>query len=66
MRERGIFSWAKAVELADVVSGREVGRSKADSVVLFKSVGLAIEDVAIGGKLLELARANRIGRELIL
>ena len=49
----GIFSWAKAVELADVVSGREVGRSKADSVVLFKSVGLAIEDVAIGGKLLD-------------
>jgi alanine dehydrogenase len=62
--ERGIFSWAKAVELADVVNGREVGRSKADSVVLFKSVGLAIEDVAIGGKLLESARANRIGREL--
>ena len=64
--ERGIFSWSKAVELADVVSGREVGRSNHDSVVLFKSVGLAIEDVAIGGKLLALARENRVGRELLL
>jgi ornithine cyclodeaminase/alanine dehydrogenase len=64
--ERGIVSWSKAVELADVVSGREIGRSKTDSVVLFKSVGLAIEDVALGGKLLDLARANGIGRELDL
>ena len=62
--ERGIFSWSKAVELADVVSGREVGRSNNDSVVLFKSVGLAIEDVALGGKLLAVARANNVGREL--
>jgi alanine dehydrogenase len=64
--ERGIFSWPKAVELADVVSGREIGRSNNDSVVLFKSVGLAIEDVALGGKLLALARAQGIGRELQL
>jgi ornithine cyclodeaminase/alanine dehydrogenase len=64
--ERGIFSWTKAVELSDVVNGREIGRSKPDSVVLFKSVGLAIEDVALGGKLLELARSNGAGRELEL
>ena len=64
--ERGIFSWPKAVELADVISGREVGRSNNDSVVLFKSVGLAIEDVALGGKLLALARENGVGRELKL
>jgi ornithine cyclodeaminase/alanine dehydrogenase len=65
-RQRGIFSWPKAVELADVVSGRESGRNNNDSVVLFKSVGLAIEDVALGSKLLELARAQGIGRELEL
>jgi ornithine cyclodeaminase/alanine dehydrogenase-like protein (mu-crystallin family) len=65
-RHRGIFSWPKAVELADVVSGREIGRSNSDSVVLFKSVGLAIEDVALGGKLLEMARAQSVGRELEL
>jgi ornithine cyclodeaminase/alanine dehydrogenase len=64
--ERGIFSWSKAVELADVVSGREVGRSNNNSVALFKSVGLAIEDVALGGKLLELARAEGVARTLPL
>jgi ornithine cyclodeaminase/alanine dehydrogenase-like protein (mu-crystallin family) len=64
--ERGIFSWPKAVELADVVSGREIGRSNVDSVVLFKSVGLAIEDVALGGKLLSIAREQGVGRALPL
>jgi ornithine cyclodeaminase/alanine dehydrogenase-like protein (mu-crystallin family) len=62
--EKGIFDWSRAVELADVVSGNAVGRSTRESVALFKSVGLAIEDVALGGKLLDLARAKGIGREL--
>ncbi|HEV2971450.1 MAG TPA: ornithine cyclodeaminase family protein [Pirellulales bacterium] len=62
--EKGVFDWSRAVELADVVSGNAVGRSNRDSVALFKSVGLAIEDVALGGKLLDLARAKGLGREL--
>jgi ornithine cyclodeaminase/alanine dehydrogenase-like protein (mu-crystallin family) len=62
--EKGVFDWSRAVELADVVSGNAVGRSTRDSVTLFKSVGLAIEDVALGGKLLDLARAKGIGQEL--
>ncbi|MDZ4819389.1 MAG: ornithine cyclodeaminase family protein [Planctomycetota bacterium] len=62
--ERGIFSWTKAVELADVVVGKSVGRNNKQSVVLFKSVGLAIEDVALGATLLERARAAGVGREL--
>ncbi|HEY2147004.1 MAG TPA: ornithine cyclodeaminase family protein [Pirellulales bacterium] len=62
--ESGVFDWSRAVELADVVSGNAVGRSTRESVALFKSVGLAIEDVALGGKLLDLARAKGIGREL--
>jgi ornithine cyclodeaminase/alanine dehydrogenase-like protein (mu-crystallin family) len=62
--EKGVFDWSRAVELADVVCGNAVGRSTRDSVTLFKSVGLAIEDVALGSKLLDLARAKGIGREL--
>ena len=49
-----------------MVSGRAVGRSNRDSVALFKSVGLAIEDVALGGKVLYLARASGLGVELPL
>lgn len=56
--EQGVFDWSRAIELADVVAGRTLGRAQNDDVVLFKSVGMAIEDVALGGKLLELARSS--------
>jgi alanine dehydrogenase len=62
--EKGAFDWPRAVELCDVVAGHIVGRNRPESITLFKSVGLAIEDVALGGKLLALAREQNIGREL--
>jgi alanine dehydrogenase len=62
--ESGVFDWNRPVDLADVVSGNAVGRSTKDSIVLFKSVGLAIEDVALAAKLLELARAHGKGQQL--
>ncbi len=64
--ERGLFDWAQAVELADVVAGRAVGRSSRGGVSIFKSVGLAIEDVALGSKLLQLAQAQGVGQPLPL
>jgi len=62
--EKGVFDWSRAVNLADVVSGRHVGRSTPDSIVLFKSVGMAIEDVALGGHVLERAKAEGMGTPL--
>ncbi len=62
--ETGVFDWNRTADLADVVNGTAVGRSTKDSIVLFKSVGLAIEDVALAAKLLELARANGKGQPL--
>lgn len=64
--ERGIFDWQRAVNLADVVAGQAVGRSRAESVVLFKSVGLAIEDLAVGAVALSRARQEGLGRPLHL
>ncbi len=64
--ERGMFDWSQAVELADVVTGRAVGRGSRKGVSLFKSVGLAIEDVALGSKLLQLAQEQGIGQPLPL
>ena len=43
---------------------KAVGRSTQDSIVLFKSVGMAIEDVALAAKVLELARQNGRGTKL--
>ena len=62
--EKGIFDWSRAVELSDVIVGKATGRNTRESIALFKSVGLALEDVALAGKLLELARAQQVGREL--
>ena len=61
---QGAFNWSQAAELADVVAGTSIGRRRRESITLFKSVGLAIEDVALGGMLLELARRSGVGREL--
>ena len=62
--EKGVFDWSRAVDLADVVTGRATGRNTRESICLFKSVGLAIEDVALGAKLVELARENNLGLDL--
>lgn len=62
--EKGIFDWSRAVDLADVLNGRATARNTRESITLFKSVGLALEDVALGAKLLERAREQRVGCEL--
>jgi ornithine cyclodeaminase/alanine dehydrogenase-like protein (mu-crystallin family) len=62
--EKGSFNWQRVVGLADVVTGRATGRNSSDSVVLFKSVGLAIEDIALAAVLFERAKARGMGREL--
>ncbi|MGD9721347.1 MAG: ornithine cyclodeaminase family protein [Pirellulales bacterium] len=64
--EKGIFDWPRAVNLADVVTGRATGRNTRDSIALFKSVGLALEDVALGGKVLERARQHGVGRAVAI
>ena len=62
--EAGITDWPLMSELAGLVSGRETGRALAEDITLFKSVGLAVEDVALGAKLLQLARQQKIGTPL--
>ena len=51
-------------ELGDVISGKAPGRSSADEITLFNSVGIALQDLAIGSLLVQRARANNIGLEL--
>src|SRR6516165_429100 len=62
--EDGAVEWSNMHDLADVVAGRETGRKTPESLTLFKSVGLAIEDVALGARLLELARQEGLGKRL--
>lgn len=48
-------------ELGDVIAGRAPGRTSADEITVFKSLGLAIEDVAAAGLVYRAARASGRG-----
>ncbi|MBS0202931.1 MAG: ornithine cyclodeaminase family protein [Planctomycetes bacterium] len=62
--EDGSLDWARVHELSDVVHDRETGRANADDITLFKSVGLALEDLAVAVRILEKARIEGIGQAL--
>lgn len=62
--ETGVTDWSLMHDLAEVVSGRETGRALPENITLFKSVGLAIEDVALGAALLKLASQQHLGTPL--
>jgi ornithine cyclodeaminase/alanine dehydrogenase len=62
--EAGALDWSKAVPLADVVAGRVAGRTPPGEVAVFKSVGLAAEDVALAAEIVRRARDAGIGSML--
>ena len=61
----GRLSWEGVRSLREVVSGR-AGRGSAREITLFKSVGLAIEDLAAASLLLERAAASGAGENVSL
>ena len=56
--------WSRVSELADIVSGKVVGRTSPGQITLFKSNGIAIEDIGVAGRILEMAQKQGIGREV--
>ncbi len=49
MAGQGVLPEAKLIELADVVLGRAQPRRGEDDIVIYKSVGVGLEDVALAG-----------------
>ena len=62
--QSGTTGWDQMTELSDVVAGKHPGRKTESETTLFKSVGLALEDVAMAGELLR--RAEQQGRGVTL
>jgi ornithine cyclodeaminase/alanine dehydrogenase-like protein (mu-crystallin family) len=60
----GSLQWSNVYELGQVIVGRYPGRHHPQDVTLFKSLGIAIEDVAVAGKVYEKAQALGIGRRV--
>jgi alanine dehydrogenase len=60
----GAWSWDKvAGNLGDVITGRIAGRTSSDEITLFKSVGLAIQDVSAAKAVYDEAVNRGIGTE---
>lgn len=51
-------------DLGDVVAGQVPGRTGADEITLFKSEGLAIQDVSVAYRVLQRARERGVGTEI--
>jgi alanine dehydrogenase len=61
--ERGRLQWERVYELRDVVAGR-VGRAHPEQITMFKSLGIALEDVAVAAVAYERARAQGAGERI--
>lgn len=59
--DQGLFQWSQARALAEVVAEPTPARQDDSDVIVFKSVGMALEDVALGGRLLDQAQQERKG-----
>lgn len=60
----GALTWDRVHSLADVVAGNVKARISASDITLFKSLGVAIEDVALAARAYEKALAQKVGVEL--
>ncbi len=60
--EDGALHWSDVRELGQIIVGRYPVRKKQADVTLFKSLGIAIEDVVVAGKVYQKALAEGVGR----
>src|SRR5487761_25702 len=58
--------WNDVNELSDLIAGRVAGRMSSEQITLFKSNGIAIEDVVTAGRIYELALQRSVGRSVEL
>jgi alanine dehydrogenase len=62
--EQGVLDWLEVHELAEVVGGDVQGRARDEDIVLFKSLGIAAEDIAVAKLVYDRALERGIGESL--
>ncbi len=62
--EEGSIHWADIHELGQVIVGRFTGRAHPEDVTLFKSLGIAVEDLVTAARVYEKAKAEGVGKAL--
>jgi alanine dehydrogenase len=63
-RDAGVDVTTKSVSLADLVGGRHPGRTHAEQIVLYKSVGSAVQDLAVAAMCVQNAARRGLGERL--
>ena len=58
--------WDNVIELSEIVAGKVPGRSNPEQITLFKSNGIAIEDIVVAGRIYETAVERGMGRQVPL
>jgi len=64
--ERGVIWWESVTELGQIIAGRAPGRTNDEEITIFKSNGIALEDIATALKIYNLARERGIGESIEL
>jgi ornithine cyclodeaminase/alanine dehydrogenase-like protein (mu-crystallin family) len=62
--EHGVLDWEEVASLGDIVAGRRPGRQSEQDITLFKSLGVAMEDVALSVRAYEKAVKLGLGQPL--
>jgi alanine dehydrogenase len=58
--------WTNVIEFAEIVSGKTPGRTNENQITLFKSNGIATEDIVVAGRIYEIAKERGMGKPLEL
>jgi len=64
LAEAGIVQWEALPEIGEIAAGLRPGRADPAAITLYESHGMGIQDLYVAHRLLALARAQRVGREL--
>jgi len=56
--------WSAVRELSDIVGGKTAGRTGSRQITLFKSLGIAIEDVVVAARVFSLATKRGMGHSI--
>jgi ornithine cyclodeaminase/alanine dehydrogenase-like protein (mu-crystallin family) len=62
--DKGGLRWRQVHELSELVSGAVKGRHGDDDITLFESQGVALEDIATGIRIVNIARERGVGQEV--
>lgn len=62
--KENVLRWEDVMSLGDIVAGTVKGRHSPDDITVFKSLGVAVEDVALSIKAYEKARQRGVGQTL--